>query len=63
MLVGSLSLSVICVCCGMCLLTLMHFVLAFPFLYRGPHMNFGDGVFNFIFFMFSLVVTMEIHYH
>ena len=31
-------------------------------LYIGPYMNFGDCVLNFIFFMCSLVVTMEIHY-
>ena len=32
-------------------------------LYMRSHMNFSDCVLNFIFFMCSLVVTMEIHYH
>ena len=32
-------------------------------LYIGPHINFSDCVLNFIFFMCSLVVTMEIHYY
>ena len=32
-------------------------------LYIGPHMNFGDCVLKFFFFMCSLVVTMEIHYY
>ena len=32
-------------------------------LYIGPHINFSDCVLHFIFFMCSLVVTMEIHYY
>ena len=32
-------------------------------LYIGPHMNLSNCVLNSIFFMCSLVVTMEIHYY
>ena len=32
-------------------------------LYIGPHMKFDDCVLNFMFFMCSHVVTMEIHYY
>ena len=53
----------VCVCVVACVYFHYRTLFGLDSLYIGRHMNFSDCVLNFIFFICSLVMTMEIHHY